>query len=189
RRTRGELFFARVWILVEGETDVIVLSGAARALGIELEQAAVRIVDYAQSDLSIFIAAADSLGILWHVFSDGDAAGAKNLKKARDALAGRPEKAHLTLLPNGEPIEPFLCRNGFVEIYEEHASPQNRPRYITVDKDNDAYPSQLYQCLPNNGKPSAAHAVVASMITRGRDSVPTEIAECLGTAMKLAEGR
>ncbi|WP_250522807.1 MULTISPECIES: DUF2813 domain-containing protein [unclassified Caballeronia] len=189
RRTRGELFFARVWILVEGETDVIILSGAARALGIEVEQAAVRIVDYAQSDLSIFIAAADSLGILWHVFSDGDAAGAKNLKKARDALAGRPEKSHLTLLPNGEPIEPFLCRNGFVEIYEEHASPQNRPRYITVDKDNDAYPSQLYQCLPNNGKPSAAHAVVASMITRGRDSVPTEIAECLGTAMKLAEGR
>lgn len=189
RRTRGELFFARVWILVEGETDVIILSGAARALGIELEQAAVRIVDYAQSDLSIFIAAADSLGILWHVFSDGDAAGAKNLKKARDALAGRSEKAHLTLLPNGEPIEPFLCRNGFVEIYEEYASPQNRPRYITVDKDNDGYPSQLYQCLPNNGKPSAAHAVVASMITRGRDSVPTEIAECLGTAMKLAEGR
>jgi putative ATP-dependent endonuclease of OLD family len=189
RRTRGELFFARVWILVEGETDVIILSGAARALGIELEQAAVRIVDYAQSDLSIFIAAADSLGILWHVFSDGDAAGAKNLKKARDALAGRPEKSHLTLLPNGEPIEPFLCRNGFVEIYEEHASPQNRPRYITVDKDNDAYPSQLYQCLPNNGKPSAAHAVVASMITRGSDSVPTEIVECLGTAMKLAEGR
>ncbi|WP_186146943.1 ATP-dependent nuclease [Burkholderia gladioli] len=189
RRTRGELFFARVWILVEGETDVIILSGAARALGIELEQAAVRIVDYAQSDLSIFIAAADSLGILWHVFSDGDAAGAKNLKKARDALAGRPEKSHLTLLPNGEPIEPFLCRNGFVEIYEEHASPQNRPRYITVDKDNDAYPSQLYQCLPNNGKPSAAHAVVASMITRGRNPVPTEIAECLGTAMKLAEGK
>ncbi|WP_426340743.1 ATP-dependent nuclease [Pseudoduganella sp. S-14] len=189
RRTRGELFFARVWILVEGETDVIILSGAARALGIELEQAAVRIVDYAQSDLSIFIAAADSLGIQWHVFSDGDAAGAKNLKKARDALAGRPENSHLTLLPNGEPIEPFLCRNGFVEIYEEHASPQNRPRYITVDKDNDAYPSQLYQCLPNNGKPSAAHSVVASMITRGRDSVPTEIAECLGTAMTLAEGK
>lgn len=189
RRTRGELFFARVWILVEGETDVIILSGAARALGIALEQAAVRIVDYAQSDLSIFIAAADSLGIQWHVFSDGDAAGAKNLKKARDALAGRPESSHLTLLPNGEPIEPFLCRNGFVEIYEEHASSQNRPRYITVDKDNDAYPSQLYQCLPNNGKPSAAHSVVASMVTRGRDSVPAEIAECLGTAMKLAEGK
>ncbi|MCK7579538.1 MAG: hypothetical protein MZV65_30070 [Chromatiales bacterium] len=74
------------WILVEGETDVIILSGAARVLGIDLEQAAVRIVDYAQSDLSIFIATADTLGIYWHVFSDGDKQGADHVKKAIRAL-------------------------------------------------------------------------------------------------------
>lgn len=188
RRTRGELFFARVWILVEGETDVILLSGAARVLGIELEQAAVRIVDYAQSDLSIFIATADALGIQWHVFSDGDPAGLKNIKKARDALAGRNEVSHVSLLPNGEPIEPFLCRCGFIDIYEEHASAQNRPRYITVDKTDDAYPGQLYECLPNNGKPTAAHAVVAAMVARGGISVPIKIAECLGTVIQLSKG-
>lgn len=189
RRTRGELFFARVWILVEGETDVIILGGAARALGIELEQAAVRIVDYAQSDLSIFIATADALGIHWHVFSDGDTAGEKNIKKARDALRGRPEAEHWTLLPKNDPIEPYLCRNGFLDVYEEHASTQNRPRYITVDKDNDAYPGQLYQCLPNNGKPPAAHAVVEEMQLRGGASVPKEIAECLAMVMTLAGGK
>lgn len=188
RRTRGELFFARVWILVEGETDVIILSGAARVLGIELEQAAVRIVDYAQSDLSIFIATADSLGIQWHVFSDGDPAGLKNIRKARDALAGRSEASHVSLLPNNEPIEPFLCRRGFIEVYEEHASAQNRPRYITVDKADDAYPGQLYQCLPNNGKPSAAHAVVAAMTFAGSASVPQEITDCLSTAVQLSKG-
>jgi len=189
RRTRGELFFARVWILVEGETDVIILGGAARTLGIELEQSAVRIVDYAQSDLSMFIVAADALGIQWHVFSDGDAAGAKNVKKARESLGNRPEKSHLTLLPNNEPIEPFLCRKGFVDIYEDHASPQNRPRYISVENTNDAYPGQLYQCLPNNGKPAAAHAVIAAMVTRGGGSVPVEIVDCLSTVMALAEGK
>lgn len=188
RRTRGELFFARVWILVEGETDVIILSGAARVLGIELEQAAVRIVDYAQSDLSIFIATADALGIQWHVFSDSDPAGLKNVNKARDALAGRSEASHVSLLPNNEPIEPFLCRRGFIDVYEEHASAQNRPRYITVDKANDAYPGQLYQCLPNNGKPSAAHAVVAAMVIAGGASVPKEIAECLATVVQLSRG-
>lgn len=188
RRTRGELFFARVWILVEGETDVIILSGAARVLGIELEQAAVRIVDYAQSDLSIFIATADALGIQWHVFSDGDPAGLKNIKKARDALSGRRETSHVSLLPNNEPIEPFLCRRGFIDVYEEHASAQNRPRYITVNKADDAYPGQLYQCLPNNGKPSAAHAVVAAMGVGGGASVPKEIADCLGTVIQLSKG-
>lgn len=187
RRTRGELFFARVWILVEGETDVIILSGAARVLGIDLEQAAVRIVDYAQSDLSIFISAADALGIQWHVFSDGDPAGLKNIKKAREALAGREEASHVSLLPNNEPIEPFLCRRGFIDVYEEHASAQNRLRYITVDKGDDAYPSQLYRCLPPNGKPATAHAVVAAMIARGGVSVPTEIAECLEMVVQISK--
>lgn len=186
RRTRGELFFARLWVLVEGETDVIILSGAARTLGVDLEQAAVRIVDYAQSDLAIFIATADALGIHWHVFSDGDAAGTKNIKKALDALGGRSAASHITLLPNNEPIEPYLCRNGFVDVYEEHASTQNRPRYITVDKEHDQYPGQLYQCLPNNGKPSAAHAVVAKMKSEGEQSVPNEIAQCLSMVITLA---
>lgn len=186
RRTRGELFFARAWILVEGETDVIILSGAARVLGIELEQAAVRIVDYAQSDLSIFIAAADALGIEWHVFSDGDPAGLKNIKKARDALAGRNEGSHVSLLPNSEPIEPFLCRRGFMDIYEEHASSQSRQRFIKVGKADEAYLGQLYQCITN--KPSAAHAVVAAMVEKGRASVPPEITECLKTVVNLSKG-
>lgn len=186
RRTRGELFFARVWILVEGETDVILLSGAARVLGIELEQAAVRIVDYAQSDLYLFIITADSLGIAWHVFSDGDAP--KNAKKARDLLGLRPEESHLTFLPNDEPIEPYLCRNGFMDVYEDQASDQNRPRYITVGEGDDAYPGQLCRCLPKNGKPAAAHAVVAEMIFRGAGSVPRKIGECLSKAIALAGG-
>lgn len=186
RRTRGELYFARCWLLVEGETDVILLTGGAKASGIDLEQAGVRIIDYAQSDLGIFIKAADSLGIGWHVFSDGDASGAKNVAKATSVLDGRDDVKHITLLPNGEPIEPWLCRSGFMDVYEEHASDQNRPRYITVGKDDPAYAGQLFQCLPKNGKPSAAHAVVSVMLKRGASSVPGELKACLTKAISLA---
>ncbi|RUD74323.1 DUF2813 domain-containing protein [Pseudomonas aeruginosa] len=189
RRTRGELFFARVWILVEGETDVIILSGAARVLGVDLEQSAVRLVEYAQVGLSTFIAAADALGIAWHVFSDGDDAGRKAERIVRDALKGRSEVDHLTLLPNGEPMEPYLCRNGFIDIYELHANEQKRQLHITVSKEDDAYPVQLYKCLPNNGKPSAAHAVVAKMQRDGAATIPEVITNCLKTVMALAGGK
>ena len=189
RRTRGELFFARVWILVEGETDVIILSGAARVLGLDLEQSAVRLVEYAQVGLSTFITAADSLGVAWHVFSDGDAAGLKTAMTVRSALNGRQEDKHLTILPNDDPVEPYLCRNGFIDVYELHANEQNRARYITVDKEDDAYPQQLYKCLPNNGKPSAAHAVVAKMKSCGEASIPKEITDCLKTAIALSGGK
>lgn len=89
--------------MVEGETDVIILSGAARVLGLDLEQSAVRLVEYAQVGLSTFITAADSLGVAWHVFSDGDAAGLKTATTVRNALSGRSEGEHLTLLPKGRP--------------------------------------------------------------------------------------
>lgn len=186
RRTRGELFFARVWILVEGETDVILLSGAARVLGIDLEQSAVRLVEYAQVGLSTFITAAESLGIKWHVFSDGDDAGLKAAAAVRKVLNGRSEAEHLTFLPGGEPVEPYLCRNGFIDVYELHASEQNRGRYITVPPGDPSYPWQLYKCLPNNGKPSAAHAVVAKMKVDGVPTVPKDIENCLMTVLKLA---
>ena len=186
RRTRGELFFARVWILVEGETDVIILSGASRVLGIDLERSAVRLVEYAQVGLSTFIKAADSLGILWHIFSDGDAAGQKNMATVRQLLETKSETDHFTLLPNGDSIEPYLCRNGFMDVYESHANEQNRERYIKVDKEDDTYPEQLCKCLPNNGKPSAAHAVVEKMKADGVGSVPKEIEDCLKIAIDLA---
>lgn len=186
RRTRGELFFARCWLLVEGETDVIVLTGAAKALGIDLEESGVRLVDYAQSNLTLFLKAAESLGVKWHVFSDGDAGGQKNIKKARDLLGERPEPMCITCLPNEEAIEPFLCRSGFIDIYEEYAPAQNREREITVDRGDPGYPAQLAKCVPNNGKPSAAHAVVNAMHERGRDSVPVVLKDCLEAATSLA---
>ena len=188
RRSRGELFFARAWILVEGETDVIILSGAARVLGIDLEQSAVRLVEYAQVGLSTFINAADSLGVMWHVFSDGDEQGHKTAGQVRSALNGKQEAKHLTLLPNDEPLEPYLCRNGFIDVYEQHASDQKRPKHISVSVDDENYPNQLYKCLPSNKKPAAAHDVVAKMQGRGIHSIPKEISDCLKTIITLAGG-
>lgn len=188
RRTRGELFFARCWILVEGETDVIILTGAATVLGIDLEQHGIRLVDYAQSNLTFFLKAADSLGVKWHVFSDGDATGQRNVIKARDSLNGRVEAKHITVVPNEEPIEPFLYRAGFSEVYEEYAPAQNRERNITVDKADPLYPVQLTKCISNNGKPSAAHAVIEAMQEHGVASVPNLLSDCLKAASDLAKG-
>src|SRR5436189_261557 len=48
KRTRGELLFARCWLLCEGETEVSVLVEAARLLGLDLERFGVRCVEYSQ---------------------------------------------------------------------------------------------------------------------------------------------
>lgn len=171
-RTRGELFFAKTWILVEGETDIILLAGAAKALKFDLEQYGVRLVEYAQSDLSVFLNAANSLGIAWYVFSDGDAAGQRNIDKAKHLLQPNRYSRHIGILPDGEPVEPFLCKNGFISIYEERAAEQKKTTILTVGKNEPEYAAQIAKCLPKNGKPGAAHAVVSEMLRLGAESVP-----------------
>lgn len=162
-RTQGELYFAKTWILVEGETDIILLSGAAKALQFDLEQYGVRLVEYAQSDLSVYLKAAESLGISWYLFSDGDEAGERNINKAKSMLPDKFHSRHIGVLPNGEPVEPYLCKNGFIQVYLVNASKQ-KLNNLEIDASASEYPSAVASCLPKNGKPNAAHAVVAEMI-------------------------
>lgn len=162
-RTQGELYFAKTWILVEGETDIILLSGAAKALQFDLEQYGVRLVEYAQSDLSVYLKAAESLGISWYLFSDGDTAGERNINKAKSMLPDKLHSRHIGVLPNGESVEPYLCKNGFIQVYLDNASEQ-KLNNLEIDSSASEYPSAVANCLPKNGKPNAAHAVVAEMI-------------------------
>ncbi|HOV82774.1 MAG TPA: DUF2813 domain-containing protein [Methanothrix sp.] len=49
RRNRGELLFAKCWILVEGETDVLVIAECADILSTNLSQHGIRLVECSQA--------------------------------------------------------------------------------------------------------------------------------------------
>lgn len=123
RRARGELLFGDVWLLGEGESEYWVLTGAAEALGINLEQEGVRIVEcLSQSGgPTPLIKVADDLGIAWHCMVDGDDGGEKFASSVRALLGDRKEKDHLTVLKY-ERLEHLLCEEGFGESYEAELS-------------------------------------------------------------------
>jgi putative ATP-dependent endonuclease of OLD family len=172
RRTRGELFFARCWLLGEGETEAILFSGAADVLGVDLEQAGVRCVEYRQGDISFFLDAANALGISWHCFTDGDKPGLVDAAKATARLPSKSTKRrHLTILPGGLSIEPYLAANGFLSIFEARASSQ-KIKNITAKKGDAEYIEQIAKCLGDEGKPAAAHAIVAEMRRLGKTAIP-----------------
>ncbi len=185
RRTRGELFFARCWLLGEGETEAILFSGAAEVLGVDLEQAGVRCVEYRQGDISYFLDAANALGISWHCFTDGDAQGKGDAAKANARLpAGAVIQDHLTMLPNDFSIEPYLATNGFLSIFEERASPQ-KMKNMTAKKGDVDYVEKIVKCLGDEGKPAAAHAIVAQMRLSGKASVPEMLQRAIFQAEAL----
>ncbi len=126
RRNRGELLFARCWILVEGETDTTVISECARILGSKanLNRHGIRIVEFSQaSGPKLFIKAADLLGIAWHVVADNDQAGEGYLKQAKKLLDGRDEINHMSKL-SASNMDVLLCISGFGVPYENRLPTQ-----------------------------------------------------------------
>ncbi|MGB6054068.1 MAG: DUF2813 domain-containing protein [Burkholderiaceae bacterium] len=171
RRTRGELFFARCWLLGEGETEAILFASAAEVLGVDLEQTGVRCVEYRQGDVSYFLDAANSLGIAWHVFTDADAQGLSDAQKAKDRVPGGTYVHHrVTTMVGALSAEPYLATNGFLDFYETLIGPA-KLREIQVPKTDPSYVAEVVKRVPN-GKPAAAHAVVEEMKRRGKASVP-----------------
>ena len=171
RRTRGELFFARCWLLGEGETEAILFAGAAEVLGVDLEQAGVRCVEYRHGDISYFLDAANSLGISWHVFTDADTQGLGDAKKARGRVPGGAlVHRRVTTMVGAASAEPYLATNGFLDFYEAWISP-DKVREIQVPKTDATYAVEVTKRIPGS-KPAAAHAVVEEMKRRGAVSVP-----------------
>ena len=91
RRTRGELLFARCWLLVEGETEIWVYPAAAKALGLNLHQEGIRLVAFKHSGPAILAKVANALGISWCCVGDDDSERAKVERNLRPELNGANE--------------------------------------------------------------------------------------------------
>lgn len=184
RRDRGELLFARCWILGEGETDSTLISECARILDNELEQAGIRVVTY-QTGISLetCLRVADGMGIQWVVLADNDDQGAKDHAVVRKYLGDRPEKESLFVMPE-KTIEQHLCANGFADVYWDLLGDQPRSK-VTVRPPDPNYHVQLAKALPSWLKTHAVQQVIAAMETTGQ--IPDLLKNTINAALKLAK--
>jgi putative ATP-dependent endonuclease of OLD family len=78
RRIRGEIFFARRWILIEGQSEYVLLHAIGRALDYPLDRHGAAVIDFQNNgDADIYPALATSFGIPWTMITDGDGEGVK----------------------------------------------------------------------------------------------------------------
>jgi putative ATP-dependent endonuclease of OLD family len=76
RRIRGEIFFARRWLIVEGQAEYLIVHALARALDYALDEHGVSVIDAMNNGHpATFASLARALGIPWIVVVDGDNAG------------------------------------------------------------------------------------------------------------------
>jgi len=176
RTHHADSLFARVWLLVEGETESWLLPELARVGGLGFPLEGIHCVAFAQSGLAPLIAFADRFGIAWHLIADGDEAGQHYRAKARRLLRGRPEARHLTVLPDRD-MEHFLWRQGFADVYLREA----------VDVQSGKASDVIQRALRIRSKPGMALEVAEEAGRRGPSSLPPLLRRLFSTLRRLAQ--
>lgn len=165
RINRPSTLFARCWFLVEGETEVWIMTEIARILGIGLHAEGIRVVEFAQCGLSSLLKFARSLGISFYVLTDGDEAGSKYANTVRELIGKKHARKHLTVLPSLD-IEHFFFNNGYDNIILREAKVNSAQRKsLTIDK-------IITYAIKHKTKPGLALSIVEEIQKRGVNGVP-----------------
>ena len=184
RLTRGELLLANAWLIAEGRSEAAFLTEIAAASGVDLLAAGIRVVEYAQvggpGPLTVL---ADQLGIEWHCLCDGDATGQENFAAAQAQLNGRPSADHVSMLTSPN-LESFLSANGFLAIYERHAS-RDKLSAITEVPGTTKYAEAVGLAIMRRRKEEAALDVSAA-VQSGTAVLPVLLASVFAQCAALA---
>jgi len=155
RRIRGEIFFARRWMIVEGQAEYLLMHGLGRGLDYDLDEHGVSVID-AQNNGSpdTFAVLARALGIPWLAVVDGDPAGLGYIRSiaARDFEAAFVA-ARCTSLPAGT-LEQQLLIDGLEPELRNVMQSVGITDALTMDRPT------LERCLDNHKTRYAAELAV-----------------------------
>jgi len=150
-RVRGEIFFAKGWLLCEGQTEYMLLRCFAHLMEKDLDQHGISVIDY-KNDGSAgkFIVLAKNFDMPWLLLSDSDQAYTNTIKEIKGRKISQAEiDAQVTTYgtPNTD-IEAFLYDNGFKEDYlsilSEGLDFSNGATSLTIGQKNKETRAALY---------------------------------------------
>ncbi len=175
----GVSSFARLWLLVEGESEYWLIPQVARLMGYEFALEGIACVEFAQCGLDAPVKVARELGIEWHVLTDGDAAGEHYADLAK-TFAGEDElDERLTTLPEPD-IEHCLWRHGYADVYRKYSRLKGRQL-------EDLSPGKVIQAaVRKQSKPFLALSVVEAVAADGSPGIPVMLQEMIRRCVDIA---
>jgi len=150
KRIRGEVLFARAWLLCEGPSDYLLLRYFADLLGSSLDQAGVTIIDFQNNGSpGAFVSLARAFEIPWIMVCDNDAAGKNFVKRVKGGLTDEEIKDLARPLPgDGVDLEMFLVKSGFDQEYVQILA--ERDVSLTRKKGDVGFEDELAASIRND---------------------------------------
>ena len=183
--TRGNLFFARCWLLVEGESDRMIFERCAAAYDYDIMRHGAYCIEYSQSNLSTLLKLTNQLGIEWLVVADGDSRGDKNVDSAREHLEGRDESSCICRLPYTN-LEIMLCMEGYGSFYECNTPSTFKPE-MSRDAESPDYWKHILENQSSRSQKTRTAARIAERI-ESKEDVPATIRGILDRLASITEG-
>lgn len=134
RRIRGEIFFARRWLLVEGQSEYHLVHGIADGLDYNLDEHGVSVIDFQNNgNPDCFAVLARSLGYPWLIVVDGDHAGQAYLDRIEARHFSAAERAtRCSRLPAGN-LEQQLIADGLQTELKQALTELGEPNAVNFD--------------------------------------------------------
>lgn len=189
RRTRGELLFARCWLLVEGQSEAWIYEAAARACNMDLHREGIRIVEFQQlGGIEMLLKVANCLGIEWYCVGDNDKEASKIKPRLQQHLNDANEADRFDF-PYTD-IEWHLLTSGFDHVCSSFMPDQNLSK-ITVSPDDPKYWEEYHKNLPRKSwfKIKVATKIALDWESPNPPQVTPEIRKVLEKVISLAKGK
>jgi len=122
KRIRGEILFARAWLLCEGQCEYLLFRYFAELMSKPLDRAGVAVIDYQNNGSpGAFVGLAQVFEMPWIMTCDNDTQGKSCIKQVKQRGLTKKECDDLVrpLPEEGMALEKYLTRNGFLQEYQE----------------------------------------------------------------------
>jgi putative ATP-dependent endonuclease of OLD family len=152
KRIRGEILFARAWLLCEGPTEYLLLRYFAGLMGTPLDQAGVTVIDYQNNGSpGAFVGLARAFEIPWIMICDNDQGGKDFIRQVQNrGLAGADLNQLVRPLPeDGMDWEMFLVKNGFIQEFRQILA--ERSVILTTNEGSAGFEDELAGKIRSEG--------------------------------------
>lgn len=179
KRIRGEIFFSRKWLLVEGQAEYIVLNAVSGLVGYPFDANGISVIDCKNNGSSgLFAALARVFGFPWVVFCDGDGGGDNFIQDISNReYFDELVKKNVFQLPKDQVLEDSLAQS----MREEQLTSLLESLSL-IEKGEEFTRNEAAEMLKRDKIKIAAACKIREFVSSGKlttDDIPTIIQDAI----------
>jgi len=182
KRIRGEILFARAWLLCEGQCEYLLIRYFAELMHKPLDFKGVAVIDFQNNGSpGAFVGLAKAFEVPWIMVCDSDNAGEFFIQQVKERGLTQEECSDLVRpLPGKDMnLEKYLVSNGFAEEYSQILEERKIP--LAIAEDEVGFTDEIVSHISMGRKTSYTNALIEKLRLSGADE--SRVPEFFSTAI------